>query len=113
LAEDECTLENCVDSVSLSSGFGFPAIRFAGVFWEDPDNSLSAEVEKFGWKTMELRSVKSKDTITNVMSMMNGKVWQKLSVLWRIVLTVCHCQVGLASQQFGLLEFFGKIQTSP
>jgi hypothetical protein len=45
--------ENCEASLSLSSGTGFAAIHFAGVFWEDPDNSLSAEVDTFGWKSMQ------------------------------------------------------------
>jgi hypothetical protein len=45
--------------LSLSSGTCFPVnLRFVGVFWEDPDNSLAAEVETFGWKRMQLRSFK-------------------------------------------------------
>jgi hypothetical protein len=58
VAEDERTVENCADTLSLSSGTCFPATIFDGVFWEDPDISLAVDFEKFGCRSMQLRSVK-------------------------------------------------------
>jgi hypothetical protein len=56
--EDERTVEICAETLSLSTGTCFPATIFDGVFWEDPDNSLGADFETFGWKRMQLRSFK-------------------------------------------------------